>query len=214
MTNLLRTVFASLLIAAVPSAASAADEPPHTVVSEEGSIQIRDYEAMIVAEVEVSGDMARAGNAGFRPLAGYIFGGNQARDGGSAEIAMTSPVTQTRSQEIAMTTPVTQSRTDDDSWRVAFVMPPEWTLDTLPTPDDPGVSLREQPARRMAIIRFNGGSADARFASKEMELREYLISQGMETRGEAVYARYDPPWIPTPFRRNEVMVELVLPEAS
>ena len=77
------------------SEAKAADEPPHRVILRDGPIEIRDYDARILAEVDVSGQMGAASNAGFRPLAGYIFGGNQTASGGSTEIAMTTPVTQT-----------------------------------------------------------------------------------------------------------------------
>jgi hypothetical protein len=67
----------------------ATEEPAHRVVERVGAIEIREYAAMIVAEVEVSGDQTRASNRGFRPLANYIFGGNTPRQ----EIAMTTPVT-------------------------------------------------------------------------------------------------------------------------
>jgi hypothetical protein len=204
-----QTVFA-LILAAMPAIAEAADEPRHTIVSEEGSIQIRDYAPMVLAEVDASGDMARAGNTGFRPLANYIFGGNTARSGDNAEISMTTPVTQTRSTEIAMTTPVTQSSSGDEQWRVAFVMPPEWTLETLPIPDDTQVTLREQPAQRLAVIRFRGGPDDSRFSDRETELRAYLSERGERIVGDATYARYDPPWVPTPFRRNEVWLPIAI----
>jgi SOUL heme-binding protein len=199
----------SVMTLGMSAPAQAADEPPHTVVVRDGAFEIRDYAPQIAAEVEVDGSMSRAGNSGFRPLAGYIFGGNTARDGeGSSEIAMTTPVTQTRSQEIAMTSPVTQSMQAGGSWRVAFIMPTEWTMETLPVPNDPRVTLTEIPARRMAVIRFSGGPSDARFAEKADELTAYLTEHGHEMLGEPVYARYDPPWVPTPFRRNEVMIEI------
>ena len=194
MTSMLTITALTLGLLAQPAAAHAADEPPHTLVLEDGAIQIRDYASMIMAEIEVSGDMARAGNAGFRPLANYIFGGNQARTGGSDEIAMTAPVT--------------QSMSGNDSWRVAFVMPAQWTMESLPTPEDPNVTLSERPARRMAAIRFSGGPNADRFAAKSEELRAWLSAQDYQIIGEPVYARYDPPWIPTIFRRNEVMLEI------
>lgn len=208
MSLMLKSAALAVAILGLAPAARAADEPPHTVVLEDGPVQIRDYAAMIMAQVEVNGDMARAGNAGFRPLAGYIFGGNSARDGGNDEIAMTAPVIQTPSQNIDMTAPVTQTMTGTDSWRVSFVMPPEWTMDTLPVPDDPDVTLSEVPARRMAVIRFTGGANDEHFAEKTAQLRTWLSTHGYEVIGEPLYARYDPPWVPTFFRRNEVMLEI------
>ncbi|MBR9826227.1 MAG: heme-binding protein [Alphaproteobacteria bacterium] len=203
----------ALAMLLLTGAVMAADEPPHQILVEDGDIQIRLYEPQILAEVEVAGRMSSASGRGFGPLANYIFGGNQSRDGASQDIAMTTPVTQTRSQEIAMTTPVTQSAAGHDRWRVAFIMPAEWTMETLPVPDDPRVDIRELPARMMATIRFSGGPNARRFMRHETELRAWLDMNEMEIIGEPVYARYDPPWVPTPFRRNEVMIEIANPQS-
>jgi hypothetical protein len=212
---MIRTLTALLVLIMTTAAspdARASDEPAFELVRAQGAIQVRDYPALILAEVEVRGDMTRAGNQGFRPLAGFIFGDNQAPSGGgaSANIAMTSPVIQTRSERIAMTSPVTQTRSgaQADAWRVAFIMPASWTMETLPRPNDPGVTLREQPARRLAAIRFSGGPDENRFARKAEELAAFLTAQGYEMIGEPVYARYNPPWTPTPMRRNEVLIEI------
>lgn len=191
------------------SAANAAEEPPHTLTFSAGPIEIRDYEPMILAEVEVSGNMAAAGNRGFRPLANFIFGDNhRPGEASSADIAMTAPVIQTRSEKIAMTSPVTQERAKDETWRVAFVMPPEWSLETLPRPNDARIELRQLPARRMASIRFTGGPSETRFEKKAKELSDYLAREGYQVIGVPIYARYDPPWIPTFLRRNEVLIEI------
>ena len=206
---MIRIIAAALLLLFGGPIAMAADEPPHRILGRDGNIEIRLYAPMIMAEVEVTGSMRAAGNRGFRPLGNYIFGGNTARSGdGSDAIAMTTPVMQQRSQEIAMTTPVMQQATGEDSWRVAFVMPPEWSMDTLPVPDDARVELIEQPERLVAAIRFSGGANEARFMAKTEELRQYLAAQELEIVSTAMYARYDPPWVPTPFRRNEVMFEI------
>jgi len=199
------------LMALTPTAAMATEEPPHRVVEREGNIEIREYAAMIVAEVEVSGDQTSASNRGFRPLANYIFGGNTPRQ----EIAMTAPVTaaparpqEPQGQEIAMTAPVTAEAGEDGRWTVAFVMPSEWTMETLPTPADPNVTLREVAPRRVAAIRFNGGRSPRRFAAREAELMAFLDERGLTPASEPTFAYYSPPWIPTPLRRNEIWVEL------
>jgi effector-binding domain-containing protein len=159
------------------------------------SSEIRDYAPMILAQVRVTGGMGDASNRGFRPLAGYIFG--DSRRPGSTDNA-----------EIAMTTPVTQRRSDDDGWQVAFVMPQEWSMGTVPTPNDPAVTLQALPARRMATIRFAGGANEERFEQKTAELIAFLAEHGIQPISAPIYARYDPPWMPTPFRRNEVMIEI------
>jgi hypothetical protein len=203
----MRLVFLfAALIALTPSAAMATEEPAHRVVERVGAIEIREYAAMIVAEVEVSGDQTRASNRGFRPLANYIFGGNTPRQ----EIAMTTPVTAapSRGQEIAMTAPVTYEPGENGRWTVAFVMPAEWTMETLPEPNDPNVTLREVAPKRIAAIRFNGGRNPRRFAARQAELMAFLDERGLTAAGDPTFAYYSPPWIPTALRRNEIWVEL------
>ena len=134
---------------AAPLTASAVEEPEHTIIQEDGKIQVRAYAPLILAEVEVTGDMRRAGNSGFRPLAGYIFGDNTTR----AKIEMTAPVTRVpTSQKIEMTAPVTRIPTETGNWIVTFTMPAEWTMETLPVPNNPNVTLREVPGEMIAAI--------------------------------------------------------------
>lgn len=184
--------------------ASGVEEPKYRVALAEGAFEIRHYAPVVVAETVVEGDWRVAGNAGFRRLADYIFGGN---DGGR-KIAMTAPVSQGRGgQKIAMTAPVAQERRGE-KWVVAFTMPSAYTLDRLPVPDDPAVRLRPVGERRVAAIRFSGSWDEHRFEEKAAALRRWLESKGETAIGEPVTARYDPPWTPWFLRRNEIHFEL------
>ena len=198
----------ALLIAAVlsllPMTASATEEPPHLTLIKDGKYEIRQYEPTIVAEVEITGDMRRAGNSGFRPLADYIFGNNTARE----KIDMTAPVTRVKSQKIAMTAPVTRTY-DDEVWTVAFVMPKEWTMETLPVPNNSDVRIREVPGELMATVKFSGVGRERVFEQKRDALETWLSEQGYEAVGAARFAGYDAPYVPGPFRRNEVMIPVV-----
>lgn len=178
------------------------ERPRYDIVTSAGAIEVRQYPALVVAEVTRTGDRQSAVRAGFGPLARYIF----ARDRDGESIAMTAPVTQ---QRIAMTAPVTQSRTDGgDSWAVRFIMPSAWTLDTLPKPGSGDVRLLSVPPTRQAAIRFSGVATDASIAEKESELRAWLTSRGLVPAGPATYAYYNDPWTPGPLRRNEVLIAL------
>ena len=66
------------------------EQSAYNVVRKDGDIEIRDYGAMIVAEITRSGDHSNAVSAGFRPLAHYIF----AEERQGEKISMTAPVTQ------------------------------------------------------------------------------------------------------------------------
>ena len=104
------------------------EHPKYNVVENSGNIEIRDYAPMIVAEAEVSGDRREAIGNGFRIIANHIFGNNTA----AQKVPMTAPVTQQGSEKIAMTAPVTEQG-DGNAWRVRFIMPSSYTMETLPT---------------------------------------------------------------------------------
>lgn len=119
------------------------EQPKYHVVESSGNIEIRDYAPMIVAEAEVAGDRRDAIGKGFRIIADYIFGNNTS----AQKVRMTAPVTQQGSEKIAMTAPVTQQG-DGNIWRVRFVMPSSYTIETLPKPNNLAVNLKEIGAKR------------------------------------------------------------------
>ncbi len=168
-----------------------------------GAIEIRDYPALVVAEVTTKGDRRAAVNAGFSPLAGYIF----AKERPQGAIPMTAPVTQSRAA-IAMTAPVTQTAAPSGDWVVRFVMPSKYTLQTLPVPAGAEVRLNTVPAQRRAVIRFSGRATDASIAEQEALLRGWMAANGVSPVGSATYAYYNPPFYPPPLMRNEVMFDV------
>jgi hypothetical protein len=58
-------------------------------------------------------------------------------------------------EKITMTAPVGQQRVQE-KWVVSFMMPASYTLEILPEPENPKVTLRQVPARRMAAVRYSG----------------------------------------------------------
>lgn len=53
------------------------ESPTYRIEERIGKIELHRYEPYVVAETLVEGSLERAGNGGFRRLAGYIFGGNE-----------------------------------------------------------------------------------------------------------------------------------------
>ena len=180
----------------------AIDEPSHAVVRSTDVFEVRRYEPYLVAETVVDATPGEAGNQGFRILAGYIFGGNK----GARKIEMTAPVAQS-STKIAMTAPVAQSASAG-GYAIQFAMPREWTLQTLPEPNDARVVLREVPARTVAVIRYSGTSSQSLYDENLKKLKDALEQEGTKWRGEPMWARYDPPWTPWFLRRNEIWLEV------
>ena len=212
MTKRRKTIYIGLagIVAILAIAAAVAgplmsrvEQPDYKVTTTDGAIEIRSYGPMIGAEAEVKGERSAAINEGFRLIAAYIFGANTP----NAKIAMTAPVQQQSSQKIAMTAPVTQ-QTAGDSWTVRFIMPSNWTLETLPAPNDPRVTLKPVPANRMLVIRFSGSASDSLIQTKTDELRRYAADKTLATVGEPLLAFYNPPWTLPLLRRNEIMLKL------
>jgi len=193
---------AALLFLLIPSFAMAIEEPKYTVVTKDRDIEVRLYEMHIVAETVVdTSDFDEASDQGFRRLAGYIFGGNKVQ----RKLSMTSPVTTEQSQKIAMTAPVEMVQ-DGTSLKMTFMMPSEFTMESLPIPNDSRVTLRRVPERKLAVIRFSGRWTEDNFREHTNELMAWIQKQGLKTCGAPVVARYNPPFVPSFFRRNEVLV--------
>jgi effector-binding domain-containing protein len=180
----------------------ASEETPYEVIEADGKLEIRLYAAHIVAETIVDGSLEDAGSKAFRRLFRYISGDNKSRD----KVAMTAPVSQQSSGEkIAMTAPVGQQRVNE-MWAVSFTMPASYTLQTLPEPDDPEVTLRQVPARRMATVRYSGFWSEKNYLRYKAELESWIDSKGLITVGDPVWARYNAPFTPWFLRRNEILI--------
>lgn len=175
-------------IAAVTTARQT-EEPEYRVLRGDGAFELRDYPALVVAEVSTPGTRERASGASFRRLAAYIFAQDRPAGG----------------ERIAMTAPVLQDEPRPGAWRMRFVMPSKYTLATLP-PAPSDISLAEMPARRMAAVRFAGNAAAGELALMEARLRDWMREAGLMPAGEAEYAFYNAPMVPGPLRRNEVLI--------
>ena len=195
--------------------AMAIEEPAFKVVLKAEAFEVRQYAPFLIAETVVEGDMDEASNKGFRKIADYIFGNNRAvQTGNAGKIAMTAPVTiEPQSEKIAMTAPVTLSTAGTDiskanQWRVHFVMPSQYTLSTIPQPNNADVKLKEVPAKLFAVHSYTGFNTMAKVQSKTDELLAWVQQKNLKPLGTAQLSRYDPPWTLPMFRRNEIMIEV------
>jgi hypothetical protein len=170
--------------------AMASDEPAYSVELKDGDFEIRRYEPMLAAEVTVGGERSAAISQGFRLLADFIFGNNTSK----TKIEMTAPVTQQPSEKIAMTVPVTQQASGSE-WKVRFIMPAQYTAETLPVPNN-------------KAIRFTGWSSEANLSEHRALLQTWVKSKGLPAAGPPVAAFYNPPWSLPFLRRNEYLIEL------
>ena len=192
----------SLFLIGAPLA-MATEEPSYRVTLQAEPFEIRQYAPLIVAQVEVPGDLSEASSAGFRLIANYIFGNNIAvRDGG---VNMAEPAP----EKIEMTVPViAEGKGDQKTWLIQFVMPKQYTLDTLPKPNNPQVKLLAIGPQKIAVIRFTGFVTDDKVQEKTAELMAWIKSKNALSSGNPRLARYNPPWSIPWMRRNEILIPI------
>lgn len=192
----------------------ATEEPKFTILNQTEDFELRRYDAQIVAQTWVTGSQMVASNKGFKTLANYIFGNNTAPTGESSNISMTTPVmmqpngndsAKDKSAKIAMTAPVNMQQ-DTGQWRVQFVMPSQYTMQTLPKPNNADITIVELPVQTYGVITFSGLASEKKVAEKTQALQEWMQAQNLIMTGSPELARYNPPWILPFMRRNEIMI--------
>ena len=160
----------------------------YRVIQRDGKFEIREYPDLVLAS---TGSRQAPGSDGqFMRLFRYISGENEAK------------------QKVAMTTPVFMEQTDDRESRMGFVVPSAVADSGAPEPTASGVELRQRPAGRFAVIRFNGRLDSHTTQSKLKRLRDWILANDLKEIGPIESAGYDPPWTPGPLRRNELLVRV------
>lgn len=192
------------------------EQQPFELIRRYPHFELRRYPDYVVAEVTVTADFDRAGNAAFRHLFNYISGSNNARQ----KLAMTAPVLQEPGpRKLAMTTPVLQSGPVPGSgepaeYSVAFVLPAGVTADGAPVPADPMVRIRAVPGSLAAVLGFSGSGSVSAFQKRNDGLQAALTLAGLTPVGTPRFARFDPPFKPWFLRHNEVVQDVLEPQAG
>jgi hypothetical protein len=168
------------------------DSAPYEVLQQFEDIEIRRYPKLILATVVGEGS-----DSEFGYLFRYISGNNKT----NRKIAMTTPVI--TSERVDMTAPVIS-----DGESMSFVMPQQYTLDTVPEPLDGQVRIQEVPARKVAVIRFKGYAREQTVDEETELLLGEVKKANLETLGRPFLMRYNAPFTPGFMRRNEVGIEV------
>ena len=168
------------------------ETPEYKLLKKSGSFEVREYAPMVIARTLVDADFKEATSTGFRRVANYIFGGNNKR----MEIAMTAPV-------------ISNSPIDvKDSYEIAFVMPKSHNIEILPEPDNSNVQVLERNFGQVAVISFGGWATKSRVERYHDKLKEWVVKENYNLKGDFMVAQYNSPWILPPFRHNEIMVQV------
>jgi hypothetical protein len=159
------------------------EEPSYVVLRTlEQGVEIREYDSQIRATSQMGQE-----NRSFGVLAEYIFGHND------------------QNERIGMTAPII---TDRD--RISFIMPKNYTPESLPRPLNPQIKMDPVPKYRVAVIRFSGFTSPKKMDEEAEKLLVILKSSGIEIDSEPFLMRYNPPWTLPFLRRNEVAAKVKL----
>ena len=129
-----------------------------------------------------------------------------------------------KGEKIAMTAPVAMHREGDTSEagaaaatgdrKMRFFLPSQYdSLDAIPAPTDPGVTVRTVPPAVGAVHRYSGTFSEGTARGRARALVETLLKDGAEVdislalNGYEFWG-YNPPFTIPALRRNEVWVEL------
>ena len=165
------------------------EEQKYSIIQKYKDFEIRFYPSATIATIKSNAKTYRdLSGPGFRKLAGYIFGGNEA----NTKISMTSPV---------------QMDINDSVSTISFVMPSAYKKENLPKPNDPNVQIKNTADEYVAVIRFGGYASDEDLKFYSEKLQNLLNENGITSIGNYRFLGYNPPF---QFigRRNEIIVSV------
>lgn len=148
-------------------------------------VEIREYDEMIYASYTPVNENDRSSS--FRVIANYIFGGN------------------TSNEEISMTSPVVMKPYDNHE--MAFIMPDQYTLTSLPKPNNSQIKISKIPSSIKAAIRYSGYSNAKIENKKKEELIAVLNERHIPHKNDFEVLVYNSPY-KVLNRRNEVVVSV------
>jgi len=161
---------------------------PYVVDKKYDTFEIRSYQATLFTSVKLSTKgYKNSSRKGFSILAGYIFGNNE------------------RNEKISMTSPVTMSL--EDSMTMMFMVPKQLKKEMLPKPDQSLIEFKEEPAKTVAAINFNGWANDKKIEKFKQKLISALDAEGITYSDRFYFLGYNAPY-EVFNRKNEVIVEL------
>jgi hypothetical protein len=161
---------------------------PYKVTKVYDHFEIRNYESTLFTSVKLSTkNYKESSSKGFSILAGYIFGDND------------------RNEKIAMTSPV--AMTLEDSMTMLFMVPKKFKKETLPQPNQAEIVFKNEPAKTVAAITFNGWADDEKIERYKQDLKLALDAQKIPYTNRFYFLGYNAPY-EVFNRKNEVIVEL------
>lgn len=189
ITGILFIVLFVLVQSYMIMATNRTEQQKYTVIHTEKEFEIRFYPSATFATIQSNAKTYKElASPGFRQLAGYIFGGNDA----NKKISMTSPV---------------HMDVNDTASSMSFVMPSDYAMSNLPKPNNANVKISTSTDEYVAVLHFGGYANDNDLKLYSAKLQKLLSEHGIKTLGHYRYLGYNPPY-QLFGRRNEIIVSV------
>jgi len=133
--------------------------------------------------------MNKAQDSGFNNVFRYISGHNE----GKSKISMTTPVVTYEENQRLIT---------------GFYVPSKYNKSTIPKPLEKDVFINELSRSYYAVIRFSGQWKASNFDKHDKLLKEHMSKNGYIPTSPRLILRYQPPFVPSFFRRNEIAYKI------
>ena len=146
-------------------------------------IELREYPTFYLANTITTVD-DRMSN-GFNAVFDYISGQNDTK----TKISMTTPVVTT---------------VNDGKLTTGFVIPSKFS-NKAPNPTNSNVRINEITNGKFIVIKFSGSWTESNFDKFDSILAEHIKNSNFKIVSERYILRYQPPFVPSVFRRNEIM---------
>jgi hypothetical protein len=159
----------------------------YEVLETQGKIEIRRYDEFLLAATKSENDITKS--SGFNNVFQYISGDNQEK------------------KKISMTTPVV-SYEEEDNLVTGFYVPSKYNKQSVPKPTSKNVYIEEVKSGLFAVIKFKGSWTEKNLSRYDDTLRSYLHTTDYEIISQRFLLRYQPPFIPGIFRRNEIAYQI------
>lgn len=166
----------------------ALEQPSYSLVQQLGRLEIRRYDAVVLATTELRGDYDNSLNGGFRNIASYIFGQNNTQE------------------KISMTAPVLVENPYTPTYNMSFVMPKSAVASGLPTPLSAAVEIEPTEWGMVAVWQFGGWATEKHVQREWAKMRAELDKAQISYKDLDMIAQYNAPTVPPPWRRNELWV--------
>lgn len=150
----------------------------YTTLASDDVIEVRQYQEVMLAQVEVEGTRKQALEKGLNLLMPFFEGENSF----NYEIPVHAPILQQEDER------------DENVWRIGIIIPEKYRGDELPKPNNEEIKAVLLPAQNYAVLEFCGRHTDKNINEHYEQLKAHLKKSKTIPKSKPLFAYYSPDW--------------------